>query len=942
MTRHHDQKSECPVCAYTSGVLVGFVNALSARRDVVCVERACQAQGNDACQFELMPSTEAVNATNASFDDEPPLSQQLGLLEIIFDRMPMGIAVLDRDLVLRRCNPTWAGFIERYTPTPASRVVPGAKVVDLFPGAELLSVPRFRRALAGETVRENGVRLESGGIVSYWDVVITPLVQDGEVVGIVDVTIDATARVQAYQDLERRVEERTRELSTLLEVSHNVVSTLDLELLLGLILDQLKVVVDYSGATIFVLEDSELAIVAYRGPISDREMAELRLPLARARPNQEVVTSRKPLIIPDVREDSPMARLFQESAGDRLETTYGYIRSWMGVPLIVKERVIGMLTLDHGEPGHYSHRHAHLVLAFANQVAVAIENARLYAEARRRVDENRTLFAVQQAVTGRLDPDAVLQLIADEARRLTSARRAAVFLLEGEDLRVAAFSGEGGLDPAVGYRLPLRQSLTGLAILSGKPARFADAESDPHANAEVVGQLGIKSLVTVPMLSGPNPIGGISVADKLSGTFGADDERVLTMLASGAVVGLENARLYAEEQERRREADQRREVAEGLRDILATLNSNRPLDEVLDYIVAQACRLLGTEMGALFRLQPDGKLLTIQAARGLDPEYVAHMGVPVGRGAVGQAVLTLGPVPISNLTTALWQGARLPSDPELRARLIGMADKFRALLGVPLIIKDEVYGGIVLYYSEPREFSTEDIELAKAFGDQAALAIENARLRVRAEQAAAEAERSRLARDLHDAVTQTLFSASLIAEVLPRLWERNPEEGRRRLEELRQLTRGALAEMRTLLLELRPTALMEASLSDLLRQLAEAIRGRARVPVEVSIEGQAELPQEVRVGLYRIAQEALNNVAKHSGASWAKVELRCEGGRVELRVVDDGRGFDIERISSDHLGLSIMRERAEAIGATLEIDSRLGQWTEVKAVWQHTGERESK
>ena len=195
------------------------------------------------------------------------------------------------------------------------------------------------------------------------------------------------------------------------------------------------------------------------------------------------------------------------------------------------------------------------------------------------------------------------------------------------------------------------------------------------------------------------------------------------------------------------------------------------------------------------------------------------------------------------------------------------------------------------------------------------------------------AERNRLARDLHDAVTQTLFSASLIAEVLPRIWERDPEEGRRRLGELRELNRGALAEMRTLLLELRPSALVEAELADLLRQLAESVTGRARVPVALEVEGTGALPAEVKVALYRIGQEALNNVAKHAGASQATVSLRCQPGTVTLRIRDDGRGFDPASIAVESLGLGIMRERAEAIGARLAIESRVGQGTKVTVVW---------
>jgi len=300
---------------------------------------------------------------------------------------------------------------------------------------------------------------------------------------------------------------------------------------------------------------------------------------------------------------------------------------------------------------------------------------------------------------------------------------------------------------------------------------------------------------------------------------------------------------------------------------------------------------------------------------------------------VGRAVLKRQPVAVPDVAVASPNDYTMIPDPQQQTLLARLADRYHARLAVPLIAKDEVYGGIELYYPEPTEFSTEEIDLAVSFSDQAALAIENARLRAQAEQAAVAAERSRLARDLHDAVTQTLYSASLIAEVLPRLWKRNPDQVRRSLEDLRQLTRGALAEMRTLLLELRPAALTKVALGDLLRQLAEAISTRIGVPVTLTVDGECSLPSEVRVALYRIAQEALNNVAKHSGANWVTVSLCCQPEEVELLVSDDGRGFDVQDISSERLGLGIMRERAEAIRATLKIESQIGHGTQVVVIW---------
>jgi signal transduction histidine kinase len=155
--------------------------------------------------------------------------------------------------------------------------------------------------------------------------------------------------------------------------------------------------------------------------------------------------------------------------------------------------------------------------------------------------------------------------------------------------------------------------------------------------------------------------------------------------------------------------------------------------------------------------------------------------------------------------------------------------------------------------------------------------------------------------------------------------------------------------MRGLLMELRPAALVEASMTDLLRQLGQAVSGREGIPVTVIVDEPCSLPADVHVALYRIAQEALNNVVKHAQASQVDVDLRClrpvrdqarpehiEGHRGEeftLRIRDDGLGFDPRKASQERLGLCIMNERAQAVGATLEIESQVGKGTQVTVVW---------
>lgn len=740
----------------------------------------------------------------------------------------------------------------------------------------------------------------------------------------------------SYSIMEQRVEERTRQLSTLLDLSHDLASTLELEPQLGLILDQLKSVVDYTGASIFKLEGDLLKLVAYRGPIPQAIALQIQFPIYQAGANRKVIKEREPVVIPDILSDNPQAQDFRNTAGDQLSTIFNYLRSWLGVPLIVRDQVIGMLSLDHPQPNYYTSKSlTKLALAFANQVAAAIENARLYNEVLQRADEAQTLFAVQKAITSRLDPDSVLQMVADEARRLTNTTQGAVYLRDNGGLKVAVVSGEVN-QAMLGYRLPIEGSIAGLAIKTGKPFLVTDAERDQRVYSDIIKRVGAHSFVIVPLMSNNEPIGTITVANKREGSLGTEDERILTMLAPGAVVALENARLYQQEQERRREADRRRQVAEGLRDILTILNSNRPLDAILESIVNQAIRLTSSNAGVIYRYDAASQKLIIEAGNGLPEEIWSMQTIPAYRGGAVEAMLARQPYVLTDIAEHLAKpvSEKTSQQTGIASWLRMIRDHFNAYIGVPLVIRDEIYGSLGLYYKHPKRFSDEEVGLAVAFADQAALAIENARLRTKAEQSAVAAERSRLARDLHDAVTQTLFSASLIAEVLPRLWERKPEEGIKRLEELRQLTRGALAEMRTLLLELRPSALLEAELGELFRHLADAFTSRARVQVEYSIEGNVNLPPDVKIALYRIAQEALNNIAKHAEATQAELSILCQDNSLSMTIRDNGRGFNPAKVSPDHLGMGIMKERADNIGASLTVISQIGEGTQVMVDWE--------
>jgi signal transduction histidine kinase len=279
----------------------------------------------------------------------------------------------------------------------------------------------------------------------------------------------------------------------------------------------------------------------------------------------------------------------------------------------------------------------------------------------------------------------------------------------------------------------------------------------------------------------------------------------------------------------------------------------------------------------------------------------------------------------------------------IAARLAGgCIPNINCWLGVPLFEKGSIFGAMVLGCEQPGA-SEDQIKVIVASANQVAIAIENNRLYQQIRESVMSEERGRLARDLHDSVTQVLFSATLLAEVLPQIWRRDPELGLQKLDKLRQLTHGALAEMRTMLLELRPAAVINTPLSDLLAQLAASVTSRSGLPFQLFIEQIPPLPENVHINFYRIAQEALNNVVKHAQANRVTMSLSATplapdspgGARHEVKLViqDDGVGYSAEDRGSEHMGIGIMRDRAAAIQASLSLESQPGYGTQVTLIW---------
>ena len=256
----------------------------------------------------------------------------------------------------------------------------------------------------------------------------------------------------------------------------------------------------------------------------------------------------------------------------------------------------------------------------------------------------------------------------------------------------------------------------------------------------------------------------------------------------------------------------------------------------------------------------------------------------------------------------------------------------RSWLGVPLMVKDRLIGILTVDHEQPNQFNWQDAQLVLAFANQVAVALENARLYERAQMLAALEERQRLARELHDSVSQALYGIALGARTARTLLDR-PEASKDELapplDYVLSLAEAGLAEMRALIFELRPESLEVEGLTAALNKQADAIRARHRIGVLVDLCDEPPLPINTKVSLYRVAQEALNNILKHARASQIQIRMRCDNGIIGLEVEDDGTGFDTRQEFPGHLGLQSMRERVAELGGQFSVESTLGSGTRV-------------
>ncbi|MCF6734382.1 GAF domain-containing sensor histidine kinase [Blastococcus sp. KM273129] len=524
--------------------------------------------------------------------------------------------------------------------------------------------------------------------------------------------------------------------------------------------------------------------------------------------------------------------------------------------------------------------------------------------------------------------EATLKTVAECLVESSETSACAAIVLEGDPAQLRG-AGTASLprDYAERVRRALRlcdEVLPTLSAFRGRRTVVVDRERDHPALRlleHLDGDLEWRSIVAIPMIARNQAVGAIETFWRGAPPDG-EELRFLAAVADQAATAVDNARLLADAS-----ASSRRD--EGLIAAGLALASELSLPAVLSKIVELACDVADARYGAVGVLGGDGRLEDFITHGVPDEQRDAIGRLPIGRGILGALITDARPLRLS----------RIQDDP----RSVGFPPQhppMTSFLGVPISVRGRVYGN--LYLTEKRggtDFTEGDERAVVTLAAQAGVAIENARLFDEAQRRLALEARHRLARELHDSVSQALFSMTLETRTAQLLLERTglPADGPlgERLSYLRQLTQAAHSEMRALIFELRPEALRQEGLAAAVSKQAEGMSGRTGIAVEVRVpKKRIRLPCEVEEQVYRVVQEALANIAKHSGASRATVRLgrrRTEPPGLLVEIVDDGAGFDPCAGQPGHLGLSTMAQRVRQLGGVLQVDSSPGRGTRLSA-----------
>ena len=807
---------------------------------------------------------------------------------------------------------------------PAEELI-GVYGWDLIPA----DLAERRKAYADQVIQsDEPVRFEDERQGTWFDNVIYPVLDaQGKVTKIALLARDITKRKRTEED----IKQRNRELAAPNAIANATNRYLHLEEVLDVSVEKAKDIVGADTGCVLLLEGSSHRLRVWGAQGLSPELVKRFEAMTL---DEDYWQKGAPLDVTNLWRISDSVKGIARNAG---------LVSCILLPLRWENTAIGIMWLAGCRDNALVQWSMEFLMTVSDQLSMAVKNALLYEEAQRELSERKraeeeirqrtaqleTLRKVGLELTTELDLDTLLHSIALRAVELLGGTAGGLYLYRPER-DVLEWAVPSGYDPAIaGIVLHRGEGLSGKVWEAGEPL-IVDDYQHWEGRATVWEGYPIRATMGVPVHWGGQFLGVLSVDRDTTESFSPADSELLTMFAAQAAIAIQNAQLYEQVQRDAAELEQR--VTERTRDLetlyeVTTVTSEtldlqvmleRSLDRMLEalHCHAGAIQLLDDADGA-----SGGRRLGLAAQQGIPSNLMAELdSLPVDGGLMGWVLEHGLPLMVPNIA----------ADPRASQGL--RVNGFPVYLGAPMRAGGQVLGVISVFGEADQQFSVEDVALFASVADHMGVAVQNARLHQRAEAVAVIEERERLARELHDSITQSLYSLTLFARAA-----KNSVEGGKldrvsqHLDEMGTTAQQALKEMRLMLYELRPMTLGGEGLVGALRRRVEAVERRANVEARVLADTLTKLPPPLEEGLYHIAQEALNNALKHAAATAVTVHIHTEGDHVIMEISDNGQGFDPDAASGQGgMGLANMRQRAEKLGGSLTISSAPGEGTRVR------------
>jgi signal transduction histidine kinase len=708
---------------------------------------------------------------------------------------------------------------------------------------------------------------------------------------------DSLAVALQENRLRQAEERRHREAEVMRDMLAALAGANDLKSSLEALLVHLHSLIHYDRAGLFLVDENRRYAPAGDGdapavyPENDPLVSELR-------------RQRRPLIAADAHNDPRF-----DQWPDLRD-----LRGWLGAPLLAGEEMLGFLSLGSLEPDAYTSADAETIATFAEQAAQVLARTLKGEQSQRRTEELEVLSTITSALGQAERGENTLGAIVEQLTHFFGALRGLLLTPDvgGQSLTVQACQE----DHLCGLALPQGEHWLWQVMDSGQiSANDVAALNFTGASPFYAAALrGCQSAAAIPLRSEEAVFGLLLLGFEAKRKFTAHNLRLFQTVAEMAAMALRRA-VVLEGLER--QVRLRTQHLSTLYHINALASEPGNVLAALEDVLYVAVATLEGSGGAVHFLDENG-VLGLAAQNGLAPEDLAGLEHLSADELFWRSLLeSTGPLVIADLR----------SEPGAPEALHGVGRRGRpAYLGATIRAKGQPLGLLSIFGRTIHDVSIEDVTLFSTIADQIGGMIERARLMKQAELAAVVQERQRLARELHDSVTQLLYSQVLFSgAALKTLRKGERAVAEQHLQRIEQAAQQALKEMRLLVYELRPSDELDEGLGKALERRLNAVEKRTGIGVRLVRENLPSLERQVEMALYRIAEEALNNTLKHAQASLVTVTLRGEAGRLYLEVADDGRGFDPPAaLRQGGMGLANIYDRAAALGGQADILSQPG------------------